>query len=91
MEFQVSVDSAPPPSQLMLSLNGVPIAYSVVGQDTGTSQIVGISTVTTSAANSVLSVINPPANVNSVIIPPAAGSVNRLTPVSAHLVIIRIR
>lgn len=91
VEFQVSVDAAPPPSQLMLSLNGVPIADSVVGEDTGTSQLVGISTVTTSTANSVLRVINPPASINAVMIPPAAGSVNRLTPVSAHLVIIRIR
>lgn len=91
VEFQVSVDSAPPPSQLMLSLNGVPIANSVVGRDTGTSQIVGISTVTTSTANSVLRVINPPNNLHAIIIPPWAGSVNHSTPVSAHLVIIRIR
>lgn len=91
VEFQVSADSAPPPSQLMLSLNGVPIVDSVVGRDTGTSQIVGISTVTTTSANSVLEVINPPTNLNAVIIPPWAGSVNHTTPVSAHLVIIRIR
>ena len=91
VQFQVSVDSAPPPSQLMLSLNGVPIANSVVGRDTGTCQIVGISTVTTSTANSVLEVISPPTNLHAIIIPPWAGSVNHTTPVSAHLIIIRIR
>lgn len=91
VEFQVSVDSAPPPSQLMLSLNGVPIASTVVGRDTGTSQIVGISIVTTTTANSVLRVINPPNNLHAISIPPWAGSVNHTTPVSAHLVIIRIR
>lgn len=93
VQFQVSVDGSgtPPASQLMLSLNGVPIANSVVGADTGTSQLVGISTVTTTTANSVLEVINPPDNLTSVIIPPYAGSVNDSTPVSAHLVIIRIR
>jgi hypothetical protein len=91
IEFQVSVNSAPPPSQLMLSLNGVPITNSVVGRDTGTSQIVGISTVTTTTVNSVLEVINPPTNLYAIDIPPWAGSVNDSTPVSAHLVIIRIR
>jgi hypothetical protein len=91
VEFQVSVDSAPPPSQLMLSLNGVPIANSVVGRDTGTSQIVGMSVVTTTTANSVLEVINPPNNLHNISVPPWAGSVNHSTPVSAHLVIIRIR
>lgn len=91
IEFQVSVDAAPPPSQLMLSLNGAPIPDSVVGRDTGASQIIGISTVTTTQVNSTIEVINPPTNLNALTVPPWAGSANLSTPVSAHLVIIRIR
>lgn len=85
VEFQVSVSEA---GQLMLRLNGGLIANSVVGRATGTDQIVGISLVTTTAANSVLEVINPPGNSPALIITPFAGGTN---PVSAHLVIIRIQ
>lgn len=84
VQFQVSVTEA---GQLMLRLNGAPIANSVVGRATGTSQIVGISLVTTTAPNSILEVINPPGNSPALTITPVAGGTH---PVSAHLVIIRI-
>lgn len=85
VQFQVSVTEA---GQLMLRLNGSPIADSVVGRATGTSQIVGLSLVTTTTPNSILEVINPPGNSPALTITPLAGGTH---PVSAHLVIIRIQ
>lgn len=85
VQFQVSVTEA---GQLMLRLNSVPIANSVVGRATGTSQIVGLSLVTTTVPNSILEVINPPGNSPALTITPLAGGTH---PVSAHLVIIRIQ
>lgn len=85
VQFQVSVTEA---GQLMLRLNGEPIANSVVGRATGTSQIVGVSLVTTTSPNSILEVINPPGNSPALTITPLAGGTH---PVSAHLVIIRIQ
>lgn len=85
IQFQVSVTEA---GQLMLSLDGNPIANSVVGRATGTSQIIGISLVTTTISNSVLEVINPPGNSPALTITPLGGGTQ---PVSAHLAIIRIQ
>lgn len=85
VQFQVSVTEA---GQLMLRLNAAPIANSVVGRATGTSQIVGVSLVTTTTANSILEVINPPGNSPALTITPLAGGTH---PVSAHLVIIRLQ
>jgi hypothetical protein len=78
--FQVSVDEA---GQLVLFLNGVELAYTVVGRATGTSQIVGMALVQAPAA-SVLSVHNPAGNPAALTITPVAGG---NAPVSAHLVI----
>lgn len=83
--FQVSVSEA---GQLMLELNGSPIVDSVVGRATGTSQIVGMSYVTTTTANSILRVINPSGNSPALTITPLAGGTHS---VSAHLIIMRIR
>jgi hypothetical protein len=83
--FQVSVNEA---GQLMLALNGVPLAYTVVGRATGTSQIVGMSLVTTSTANSTLNVQNPVGNSTALTITPLAGGTY---PVAAHLVITQIQ
>ena len=85
IQFQVSVTEA---GQLMLELNGAEVANSVVGRATGTSQIVGLSLVTTTTANSILEVINPSGNSPALTITPVAGGTH---PVSAHLVIIRIQ
>jgi hypothetical protein len=81
--FNVSVDEA---GQLVLRLNGVDLAYTVVGRATGTSQIGGTSLVTTTLPNSFLTVRNVSAGV--LTITPVAGGPQ---PVSAHLVITRIQ
>jgi hypothetical protein len=83
--FQVSVDEA---GQLILTLNGADLDYTVVGRATGTSQIVGMSLVTTSAINSTLTVRNPAGNSAVLTITAFAGGMRA---VSAHLVITQIR
>jgi hypothetical protein len=83
--FQVSVDE---PGQLMLMLNGAPLAYTVVGRATGTSQIVGMSLVTTSTTNSTLNVQNPLGNSMALTVTPLAGGTQS---VAAHLVITQIQ
>lgn len=82
--FQVSVTEA---GQLILTLNGQDLAYTVAGRATGTSQIVGTAIVTTTAVNSVLTVRNPAGNAAALTITPLAGGTR---PVSAHLVITQI-
>jgi hypothetical protein len=81
--FNVSVDEA---GQLVLRLNNVDLAYTVVGRATGTSQIGGTSLVTTTLPNSFLTVRNVSAGV--LTITPVAGGPQ---PVSAHLVITQIQ
>jgi len=83
--FNVSVSEA---GQLVLMLNGVDLAYTVSGRATGTSQIVGISFVTTTSADSILTVRNPVGSSIALTITPLAGGVE---PVSAHLVITQIQ
>lgn len=83
--FQVSASEA---GQLVLVLDsgggGIELPYTVVGRATGTSQIVGMSLITTSVVNSTLSVRNPAGNFSALTITPLAGGAN---PVSAHLVV----
>ena len=83
--FQVSVSEA---GQLLLTLNGNDLEYTVVGRATGTSQIVGIAVVTTTTINSILTVRNPAGNAAALSITPLAGGTR---PVSAHLVITQIQ
>ena len=83
--FQVSVTEA---GQLMLTLNGEDLAYTVVGRATGTSQIVGMAIVETTVINSVLTVRNPEGTAAALTITPLAGGTR---PVSAHLVITQIQ
>lgn len=83
--FQVNVGEA---GQLLLTLDGASLAYTVVGRATGTSQIVGMAIVTTSTINSVLTVRNPADNSTALTITPLAGGTQ---PVSAHLVILQIQ
>lgn len=85
VQFQASVTEA---GQLMLRLNGDLVANSVVGRATGTSQIVGLSLITTTTPNSIIEVINPPGNSPALTMTVSAGGTQ---PVSAHLVIIRIQ
>lgn len=84
VSFGVSVDEA---GQLMLSLDGTELDYTVVGRATGTSQIVGESLVQTTSADSVLEVVNPTGNATALTITPFAGGAK---PVSASLVIQRL-
>lgn len=84
--FEGSVDE---PGQFMLRLNAAPVASTVAGRNTGTTQIVGISLVTTSSPNTTLEVINPPLNTTALTLTPANGSLTHAY--STHLVIIRIQ
>jgi hypothetical protein len=83
--FQVSVEED---GQLILTLNGADLAYTVAGRATGTSQIVEVALVTTTTVNSILTVRNPAGNINALTIEPLAGGTR---PVSAHLVITQIQ
>ena len=82
--FQVSVTEA---GQLILTLNGEDLEYTVAGRATGVSQIVGMAIVTTTATNSVLTVRNPTGNATALTVTPLAGGARS---VSAHLVITQI-
>ena len=82
--FQVGVTEA---GQLILTLNDQDLDYTVVGRATGTSQIVEMAVVTTTAVNSVLTVRNPAGNAAALTITPLAGGTRF---VSAHLAITQI-
>jgi hypothetical protein len=84
VSFQVSVTEA---GQLELTLNGAILAYTVVGQSTGTSQIVGTALVTTASTDSVLRVLNPAGNATALTVTPIAGGAST---VSASLIIERL-
>ena len=83
VSFVVSVTE---PGQLEVDLNGTPVAYTVVGRATGTSEIVGESLVIAGAGD-VLSVINPAGNSPALPITPLGGGTH---PVSASLVIQKV-
>ena len=83
--FQVSVTEA---GQLILTLNGDDLEYTVAGRATGASQIVGMAIVTTTTVNSILTVRNPEGTAAALTITPLAGGTR---PVSAHLVITQIQ
>ncbi len=77
---------------MVLTLNSgagpVELPYTVVGRATGTSQIIGTALVQTTVINSILTVCNPTGATNALTITPLAGGTE---PVSAHLIITRIR
>ena len=81
VSFQVPVDE---PGQLVLTLDGVQLAYTVVGRATGTSQITLIALVQSVTANQVLTVRNPIGSLVALTVTPFAGGVE---PVSATLLI----
>ena len=83
VQFEVSVEEA---GQLVLTLNGAELPYTVVGRNGRTAQIVGMALVT-ATANSTLTVSNPTANDTDLTISPNAGGDQ---PVSAHLVILQL-
>jgi hypothetical protein len=87
VNFQVSVDEAGQLAVAQGSTTPTINANTVVGRATGTSQIVGSCIITTTSVNSKLAIINPAGNSTALTITPRAGGV---TPVTAHLVIVRL-
>ncbi|MCU1397302.1 MAG: collagen triple helix repeat protein [Acidimicrobiales bacterium] len=81
VSFQVAVTE---PGQLMVTLDGADLAYTVVGRATGTSQIIETALVQTSVVNSILTVRNPAGNSTALTITPLAGGTR---PVAQTLVI----
>lgn len=79
--FNVPVTEA---GQLLLTLNGADLAYTVTGRATGTSQITGEALVQTTVVNSILTVRNPAGNATALTITPLAGGTR---PVSATLIV----
>ena len=71
--FNVLVSEA---GQLELTLNGAPLAYTVVGRATGTSDISGMFLVDTTTINSILTVRNPAGNAAALTITPLARNEN---------------
>jgi hypothetical protein len=86
--FTVSVTEA---GQLELTLDSgsgaLPLAYTVSGRASGTSQISGEALVKTTTANAVISLINPSGESTALTITPLAGGVDA---VAASLVIERL-
>lgn len=82
--FQVSISEE---GQLVLTLNGQELDYTVVGREAGTSQVIGMAIVTTTEADSLLTVRNPAGNAAALTMTPFAGGAS---PVSAHLIITQI-
>jgi hypothetical protein len=79
--FQVPVTAQ---GQLVLTLGGVELAYTVTGRSTGTTSIGETTLVTTTAPNQVLTVRNPTFNILALTITPDAGG---FEPASATLLI----
>lgn len=83
--FQLSAAEA---GQLILTLNGTDLPYTVTGRAGGGSQIVGFALVETTAANAVLTVRNPEGTADALTLSPSAGGTR---PVSAQLIITQLQ
>lgn len=81
VSFQVPVTEA---GQMVLTLDGTEVAYTVTGRATGTTSIVGTVLVQVLAAGSVLTLRNPSANAITYSVTPSAGGAS---PSSATLLI----
>lgn len=81
LSFHVPVSE---PGQLLVTLNGADLAYTVVGRATGTSEIGETVLITTTVANSIVTIRNPAGNPTALTVTPLAGGTR---PVSAALVI----
>lgn len=73
--------------QLVLTLNGTEVPYTVTGRSAVDSPITGVSIIT-APAGAVLTVRNPAASAASLTLTPSAGGTD---PVSAHLTIVRLQ
>lgn len=82
--FNVSITEA---AQLVVTLNGNELAYTVVGRATGTSQIVGMCLIQTLSISNTLTIRNPAASAAAITITPLAGGADS---VSAHLMILHL-
>ena len=82
--FTLSVSGA---GQLVLTLNGEELTYTVFGRAQMNTQLTGVSIITTSARNSVLTLRNPKFNNLPINLTPNAGGEGA---VSAHLVIVQL-
>ncbi|MBQ3500673.1 MAG: collagen-like protein [Oscillospiraceae bacterium] len=82
--FQASVSEA---GQLVLTLDGTELSYTLAGRSAEGSQIAGMAVIT-AGEDSVLTVRNPAANAAALTLTPNAGGTE---PVSAHLVILRLQ
>ena len=85
VSFTVTAEEA---GQLILTLNDADLAYTVVGRNALGSQITGTVLVTTTAANSVLTVRNPDGTADPLTLTPNAGGTR---PVSAQLTIVQLQ
>ena len=83
--FQANVAGT---GQLVLTLDGTELPYTVVGTADNSSQIVGVALVQTGAPGSVLTVRNPEGTSPALTLTPSAGGTE---PVSAHLVITQLQ
>lgn len=81
--FNAAVSEA---AQLVLTVDGTELSYTVSGTDSPLSQITGLSVIS-AGENSVLTVSNPASATASVSLTPSAGGASA---VSAHLTIIRL-
>lgn len=86
IQFQVGVTDAVG-SQLVLTLNGVQQASTVVGI-VGSGSINGSTILTTTVVNSVITVRNPSGNARAITVTASLGGAS---PVAAHLVVTRLR
>lgn len=83
--WQVSIAEA---GQLVLVVNGVEDARTLVGRATGTSQIIGNTLLTTSTLNTIVSLNNPSGNPVALTVSPIAGGTKA---VSASIIIKRLQ
>ena len=84
VSFVVPVSEA---GQLQLTLDGTPLAYTLAGRATGTSQISGESLVQTTTANAVIQVVNFTSSSALTITPLAGGT----APVASTLIVEQLR
>ena len=84
VQFQVTPGEG---GQLVLTLNGDELPYTVAGREAGAAQIVGMALITTTATDSVLTVRNPAGSNPPLTLTPSAGGTE---PVSAHLIILQL-
>ena len=83
--FNVPVDEA---GQLVLTLNGAQVAYTVTGRPTGTSPIAEATLVQTTTADSLLTVRNPAGESSALTIEPDSGGTD---PAAATLIIQQLK